>query len=215
MTHISRRVLISLGSLMLCGGLIAMRPYITPQSTPPAASVAQAPQAVPLPTAQPVATPAEAFRTSDDTTLDGSQKRYGTLSVEGSSEVVPAGAEAKLAPPAAPAPAPPARPWVIPGKGPLMRGQLVAQTARVDVYVGKGTFDPDVVAEVAPALERMLLEDEQGFWPTRLERRISIGFYSMGSAPSKGVRGMAYTADGRIEVYFRPNEDIRSAVTIA
>jgi hypothetical protein len=96
-----------------------------------------------------------------------------------------------------------------------MRGELVAQTARLDVYVGRGTFDADLVAEVAPALERMLLQDEQGFWPTRLDRRISIGFYSMGSAPSRGTRGMAYTADGRIEIYFRPGEDIRSAVTIA
>jgi len=122
--------------------------------------------------------------------------------------------------PPTPAPAAPKRsvwraPARIPGYGPRLGGTLVEQTARIDVYVSRGTFDPADIASVAWKLESLLIENEAGLGPTRLDHRISIGFFSKGSSPSKGTRGIAYTDSGVIEIYYSPNEDMSAAFTIA
>jgi hypothetical protein len=103
-------------------------------------------------------------------------------------------------------------PAMIAGNGPWMRGQLVAQTQRLDLYVGKNTFSADQIAERAAKLERVLRAAED-YFGTTLKYRVSIGFYR--TPPKRGVRGMAYTSEGRIELYYRPDEDIGRATTIA
>ena len=103
-------------------------------------------------------------------------------------------------------------PAMIPGNGPQMRGQLVVQTQRLDLYVGKNTFSATQVADRAAKLERVLRAAED-YFGTTLKRRISIGFYSR--PPKRGVRGMAYTSEGRVELYYRADEDIGRATTVA
>src|SRR6266511_1063489 len=111
--------------------------------------------------------------------------------------------------PRAVAPAAPAR---IAGEGPWMRGQRVAQTARLDLYVGKRTFTADQVAALAPRIEQALRAAERRFGTT-LKHRVSLGFY--GVPLKKGVRGMAYTDERRAELFYRPDDDLGGAVTIA
>ena len=103
-------------------------------------------------------------------------------------------------------------PAMIAGNGPRMRGQLVAQTQRLDLYVGKNSFSADQIADRAAKLERVLRAAED-YFGTTLKRRVSIGFYS--KPPKRGVRGMAYTSEGRVELYYRPDEDIGRATTVA
>jgi len=93
-----------------------------------------------------------------------------------------------------------------------MRGQLVAQTQRLDLYIGKNSFSVDQIAGRAAKLERVLRAAED-YFGTTLTRRISLGFYS--KPPKRGVRGMAYTSEGRVELYYRPDEDIGRATTVA
>ncbi len=109
-------------------------------------------------------------------------------------------------------PAPKPVPAWIAGAGPRMRGQLVAQTERLDLYVGSNTFSPDQIAGRAAKLERVLRAAED-YFGTTLEHRISIGFYS--KPPKRGVRGMAYTDQSRVEIYYRAGEDIGRATTVA
>jgi len=103
-------------------------------------------------------------------------------------------------------------PAMIAGNGPAMRGQLVAQTQRLDLYVGKNTFTADQIIDRAAKLERVLRAAED-YFGTTLKRRVSIGFYR--TPPKRGVRGMAYTGEGRVELYYRPDEDIGRATTVA
>jgi hypothetical protein len=103
-------------------------------------------------------------------------------------------------------------PAMIAGNGPRMRGQLVAQTQRIDLYVGKNTFSIDQIAGLAGKFERVLRAAED-YFGTTLKRRISVGFYS--KPPKRGVRGMAYTNEGRVELYYRPSEATGRAVTVA
>ena len=103
-------------------------------------------------------------------------------------------------------------PAMIAGRGPRMRGQLVAQTQRLDLYVGKNTFSADQVAGRAEKLERVLRAAED-YFGTTLDHRISIGFYR--TPPKRGVRGMAYTDEGRVELFYRAGEDSGRAVTVA
>jgi len=103
-------------------------------------------------------------------------------------------------------------PAMIAGTGPRMRGQLVAQTQRLDLYVGNNSFSADQIAGRAAKLERVLRAAED-YFGTTLTRRISLGFYS--KPPKRGVRGMAYTSEGRVELYYRPDEDIGRATTVA
>jgi hypothetical protein len=116
------------------------------------------------------------------------------------------------APKPKPKPAPKPVPARIPGDGPWMRGERIAQTERLDLYVGKNTFSADQIAGLAPKFERVLRAAED-YFGTTLKRRVSIAFYR--NPPKKGVRGMAFTDEGRIELYYRPGEDTGRAVTIA
>jgi hypothetical protein len=93
-----------------------------------------------------------------------------------------------------------------------MRGQLVRQTERLDLYVGKNSFSADQVAELAPRIEQALRNAERRFGTT-LAHRVSLGFYRL--PPKRGVRGMAYTAEQRAELFYRPGEDPSRALTIA
>ena len=77
------------------------------------------------------------------------------------------------------------------------RGQIVAQTERLDLYVGAKTFSAEQVAELAPRIERALQLAERHFGTT-LKYRVSVGFYR--KPPQKGVRGMAYTDEARAEL---------------
>lgn len=100
----------------------------------------------------------------------------------------------------------------IEGAGPRMRGELVAQTERLDLYVGKSTFSTKQIKALSAKFERVLRAAEDQFGTT-LKHRVSIGFYR--TPPKKGVRGMAYTSEARVELYYRPGEDTGRAVTIA
>ncbi|MFO7166756.1 MAG: hypothetical protein DIU80_001895 [Chloroflexota bacterium] len=107
-------------------------------------------------------------------------------------------------------PAPPR----ISGNGPPMPGTLVAQTERLDIYVGIHTFSPEQVAEVAPLLEELLRLNEERFGTT-LDRRISLAFYRTARAPDSDTRGIAYTEEGRAEVFYQPHGSIDRAVMVA
>src|SRR5262249_40142316 len=103
-------------------------------------------------------------------------------------------------------------PAMIPGNGPRMRGQLVAQTQRLDLYIGKNTFSAEQIAGLSAKFERVLRAAED-YFGTTLKHRISIGFYR--APPKRGVRGMAYTDEARVELYYRAGEDTGRAVTVA
>jgi hypothetical protein len=105
-------------------------------------------------------------------------------------------------------------PAFIAGDGPWMRGTRIAQTARLDVYVGLRTFTPEEVAALAPRIEEQLRASEARFGTT-LEERISLAFYRPSLAPERGTRGIAYTADRRAEVFYRPGESLDSALAVA
>lgn len=105
-------------------------------------------------------------------------------------------------------------PPFIAGAGPHMPGTLIAQTGRIDVYVGLYTFTPEQVEAIAPRIERLLLQNEARFGVT-LERRVSLAFYRPTLAPSKDTRGIALTDEGRAQVFYRPHEDINRALVVA
>ncbi len=101
----------------------------------------------------------------------------------------------------------------IPGAGPHMAGMLVAQTARLDFYVGTKTFSDAQIAQLAAQIEAMLRNDESHF-NTTLDHRVSLGFYRTVLAPIKGVRGLAYTDEHRAELFYDSGEDIQRAATV-
>lgn len=107
----------------------------------------------------------------------------------------------------------PDRPFPIAGNGPAMRGTRVAQTERLDLYVGVNTFSPDQIANLADHIEQVLRDDESWFG-TRLTRRVSLGFYQPATAQIRGTRGMAFTDEARAEVYFARDEDVGKAMVI-
>lgn len=108
----------------------------------------------------------------------------------------------------------PARPFAIPGHGPQLRGTLVAQTERLDIYVGIDTFSEADIASLSWKLEQILRDNEVWFG-TRLSHRVSIGFYRPSASEVRGARGMAYTDQARAEVYFAAGEDMTHAFTVA
>lgn len=107
-----------------------------------------------------------------------------------------------------PAPAP------IAGDGPAMPGTRVAQTERLDVYVGLRTFSPEQVAGLAPRLESYLRYNEERLGTT-LAQRVSLAFYRPSLAPDADTRGVAYTEEGRAQVFYRPYESTDRAAIIA
>jgi hypothetical protein len=211
MFRIFRHALVLLASALLCASLIAARP-LPPSSAPPAASADQALFADLLPSLNaglPQAMPEAAPRMPAQHPLlwQGDDVEIAIAAAAPPPSSLPAAALS-----AEPAPEPaPAR---IPGNGPRMAGTLVAQTERLDIYVGKNTFSADQVADLAPLLEQLLRKNEARFG-TALEHRVSIAFYRTTLAPKRGVRGMAFTDTGRAELYYRSYEDIARAATVA
>jgi hypothetical protein len=205
MSRIFRRALVLFASALLCASLLAVRPL--PDRPEPSAASADpfafaelipTLEARPTSVASPTALPARPLLKAD--------AEFEIVILERESRSIPA--------PPAPAPEPAPAPARIPGDGPRMAGTLVAQTERLDIYVGKNTFSADQVAELAPLLERLLRKNEARFGTT-LDRRLSIAFYRTALAPKRGVRGMAFTDSGRSELYYRPSEDIARAATVA
>jgi hypothetical protein len=215
MRYIGRRPALIAGCILLCLALIAISPRGATTQAEHAIVVAQgsgvhtdqliSPFERPVPVPVPlVALSSEHFSTNA-MALEGpaSAQEFLDLELVPSPEVL------------FPTAKPRARLAKIVGYGPRMRGKLLLQTQRIDVYVGTGTFNARDVADVAWKLESLLIQNESGFYPTKLGRRISIGFYSKGSAPSAGTRGIAYTDAGRIEIFYNSQEDISAAFTIA
>ena len=102
----------------------------------------------------------------------------------------------------------------IAGDGPHMPGTRVAQTERLDVYVGLRTFSPAQVAGLAPRLEAYLRSNEERFGTT-LAQRVSLAFYRPSLAPDADTRGVAYTEEGRAQVFYRPYESTDRAAIVA
>jgi hypothetical protein len=209
MQRIAPRALALLICAVMFVGLIGARP-LSPQSQAVAPAIgmsainmltALAAQgtsslAKAAPAEQPTATPppkprAESFRALSDDIIEAAPPPRAVAPPKPAAKAVPA--------------------W-IPGNGPWMRGELVAQTERLDLYVGKNTFSAEQIAGRAAKLERVLRAAED-YFGTTLKRRVSIGFYR--NPPKRGVRGMAFTDVGRIELYYRPGEDLGRATTIA
>lgn len=190
--------------LLVCGvtlvGLIAARPLAPSPAPALAASL--------LPRAQAAAPRSAPAARSPSSAHPAAVQRPSRAALRRALADDPA---ARVQPrPKAPAPRPaPAR---IPGNGPKLRGALVAQTERLDLYIGKGSFSQAQVADRAAKLERVLRAAED-YFGTTLKHRVSIGFYRV--PPKKGVRGMAYTAERRVELYYRAGEDMGRATTIA
>ncbi|MBC8160631.1 MAG: hypothetical protein H7Z42_05360 [Roseiflexaceae bacterium] len=107
----------------------------------------------------------------------------------------------------------PDRPFWIDGSGPRLRGELIAQTERLDIYVGIGTFSPEQIAALAPQLEQ-ILRDNEYWYGQRLSHRVSLGFFRPAAAEINGARGIAYTDHDRAEVYFAGGEDIDRALVV-
>jgi hypothetical protein len=192
MLRIAYRPIVVLLSAVMLVSLIATRPLTPPSETARAGRALTRPPVVSTPIA---AAPGPALP---------------TLEQELRAEMIAMRAAARAATLAAPRPAPlPAR---IEGAGPRMRGQLVTQTERLDLYIGKNSFSGDQVAALAPKIEQALRSAEAHFGTT-LQHRVSLGFYR--TPPKRGVRGMAYTGQGRAELYYRPGEDTGRALTIA
>jgi hypothetical protein len=216
MFRIFRPALVVFASAMLCVGLIATRP-LPAQPSAALGSSNRASQADLIPTleirpVEPTPGIAPIERTGHSPLWTGAELESVSIKAESLRIRALLASAAKVAPAPEPAPAPvPAR---IPGNGPRMAGTLVAQTERLDFYVGKNTFSAQQVAELAPLIERLLRKDEQRFG-TKLDRRVSIAFYRTALAPGRGVRGMAFTDSGRAELYYRSYEDIGRAATIA
>lgn len=121
-----------------------------------------------------------------------------------------------LPPQPTPAPTPTPEPThpPLPGAGPSMAGQRVAQTERIDIYVGLSTFSPEQIAAVAPRIEQLLRENERRFGTT-LEHRVSLAFHRPALAPGRGTRGIAYTDQARAQVFYAADESLDRALVVA
>lgn len=102
----------------------------------------------------------------------------------------------------------------LPGRGPELPGEFVHAGRRLDFYVGRGTFTPDEVAELAVKSEHVLSYIQKRFAVT-LSERVSVGVYATSQAPGRGTRGIAYTyGDTNVRIYYRPGEDKHDALCI-
>ncbi len=101
----------------------------------------------------------------------------------------------------------------IPGNGPRLAGELVQSGRRIDFYVGANSFSPEQVQRLSYDAEHALTYIQRRF-QVSLSERVSIGFYNPARAPQRGVRGMAYTSDNYIHLFYRPGEDEYKALVI-
>jgi hypothetical protein len=213
MSRIKQRLLVLFGCTLIALGSVAFRPPLAQPAAPTVADGSPAtaemfatatPQSVPMPAGPLVMTNRQAL-------LQPHLLRQQILDRE-ELGIHPSGRSRRIA--AASAPTAASAPVRLAGDGPLMPGNLVIQTERLDFYVGKQTFNADQVAALAPLIEQLLRDNEARFGTT-LRRRVSVAFYRVGLAPGRGVRGMAYTDEGRTEVFYRPNESVERAATVA
>ncbi len=213
MTRPARRRLALLA--LVCAGVLGAVACTPARSTPPAGDrwpQRTAPRSVALPPLAQFAPPATAWRAAAPPAapLDPALRALAGLPAPAGPPLdfvapnygLPAGA----LPPAA---LPVAR---IPGDGPWMPGARIAQTERLDLYLGKQSFAPEQVAALAPQIEQALRDGEARFGE-RLERRVSLAFYRY--AFGDGARGLAFTDERRAELYFFPFDDPARAVTVA
>lgn len=102
----------------------------------------------------------------------------------------------------------------LPGRGPILPGEMVYSGRRLDVYVGNGTFSADEVASLGVKAEWALSYIQKRF-DAQLTQRVSVGVYSTSQAPGRGTRGIAYTyGDTNVRIYYRPGEDQHDALVI-
>lgn len=101
----------------------------------------------------------------------------------------------------------------LPGRGPELPGSMVYSGRWLDFYVGSNTFTPDEVRELAVKSELALRYVQRRF-AVRLSERVSAGVYNPVLAPDRSTRGIAHTAHDFIKIYYRPGEDMQSAVVI-
>ena len=207
MSRIAYFTLALLVCVMLWGGMLVLHPSMV--VTRPVNDLSARPllQTIPKPTLQPTAFPNDIAIKEEHTYLPLLRTlpiRTVIAHLLPSSEDMP-----KL-----PTPVTLPTPTRIPGNGPRMRGTMVLQTERLDFYVGAQTFSAEQVAALAPLIERLLRANELRFG-TALTHRVSLGFYAVDMVAHRGVRGMAYTEEGRIEVFYRPYEPVESAAAVA
>jgi hypothetical protein len=214
MFRIFRPALVLFASALLCVGLIATRPLPALPSASPAGR-AQPAELIPTLEVRPVTpTPEVGLIERSQNSSIWSSVEIESASIKAEALLAQALLASTMKVETAPEPAPVPAPARIPGDGPRMAGTLVAQTERLDFYVGKNTFSAQQVAELAPLIEQLLRKSEARLGTT-LDHRVSIAFYRTALAPSRGVRGMAFTDSGRAELYYRPYEDSDRAATIA
>jgi hypothetical protein len=101
----------------------------------------------------------------------------------------------------------------LPGAGPALPGTLVTQGRRLDFYIGGATFSAEEVASLAIKAEHALGYMQKRF-DTHLSQRVSVGIYSRGLAPGRGTRGIAYTDDLNVRIYYNASEDQHNALCI-
>ncbi|PDV98696.1 hypothetical protein [Candidatus Chloroploca asiatica] len=102
----------------------------------------------------------------------------------------------------------------LPGRGPALPGEFVYASRRADFYVGRGTFSPEQVIQLALKSEHALSYMQRRFAVT-LNERISAGVYHTSLAPGRGTRGIAYTyGHTNVRIYYRANEDMHNALVI-
>ncbi|RRR74407.1 MAG: hypothetical protein EI684_07210 [Candidatus Viridilinea halotolerans] len=102
----------------------------------------------------------------------------------------------------------------LPGRGPELPGEFVYAGRRIDVFVGRGTFAPAEVAELAAQAEHSLSYIQRRF-ATSLTQRVSVGVYSVSQAPGSGTRGIAYTHGAtNVHIYYNSYEDKHSALVV-
>ncbi len=101
----------------------------------------------------------------------------------------------------------------LPGRGPELPGSMVYSGRWLDFYAGGNTFTADEVRELGVKSEWALRYVQRRF-AVKLSERVSVGVYNPALAPDRITRGIAYTASNFIKIYYRPGEDMQSALLI-
>lgn len=139
--------------------------------------------------------------------LDFGDQSLSSVNLQNDNDELPELAEQQ------PAEEPPPKEPPLPGDGPTMPGELAIKTTHLDLYVGRWTFSADLVRTMSESIELALAEAEQ-LLGTQLQARTSVAFYRPSLSPISGVRGLAYTEERMIEVFYSPEEDPERAIAV-